>query len=203
MNEREALLRAVCDNPDDDTPRLVFADWLQENGNESDCARAEFIRAQIEQTRHTRYTIPWFKCDKRIRKLLAEHEKHWHEDVPNNEAWSYRRDFPRGFLEHLLVSDFKVFRHHADAIFTASPIKRVDFRGELKLAVLGRVPRLDGVSEIWGRALNCTPEEVRQFINDFKSTRLTRFALSDAVLNDEAYRMLREHFGKVFSLIIT
>ena len=32
MTEREALLRAVCENPDDDTPRLVFADWLDENG---------------------------------------------------------------------------------------------------------------------------------------------------------------------------
>ena len=45
MNEREALLKAVCENPDDDTPRLVFADWLQENGEEE---RAEFIRVQIE-----------------------------------------------------------------------------------------------------------------------------------------------------------
>ena len=44
MNERDALLRAVCENPDDDTPRLVFADWLQEHG-EGD--RAEFIRLQI------------------------------------------------------------------------------------------------------------------------------------------------------------
>ncbi len=48
MNEREALLRAVCENPDEDTPRLVFADWLQENGDE---ARAEFIRVQIALAR--------------------------------------------------------------------------------------------------------------------------------------------------------
>ncbi|MCE9566280.1 MAG: TIGR02996 domain-containing protein [Planctomycetes bacterium] len=26
MIEREALLAAVCENPDEDTPRLVFAD---------------------------------------------------------------------------------------------------------------------------------------------------------------------------------
>jgi uncharacterized protein (TIGR02996 family) len=40
MTERDALLRAECANPDDDTPRLVFAEWLQENGEE---ARAEFM----------------------------------------------------------------------------------------------------------------------------------------------------------------
>lgn len=44
MNERGALLAAVCADPDDDTLRLVFADWLQENG-EGD--RAEFIREQV------------------------------------------------------------------------------------------------------------------------------------------------------------
>jgi uncharacterized protein (TIGR02996 family) len=45
MTERDALYRAVMLHPDDDTPRLVFADYLDENG-EGD--RAEFIRTQIE-----------------------------------------------------------------------------------------------------------------------------------------------------------
>jgi uncharacterized protein (TIGR02996 family) len=31
MSDREALLAAVCEFPDDDTPRLVYADWLDEN----------------------------------------------------------------------------------------------------------------------------------------------------------------------------
>lgn len=44
MDEREALLQAVCDHLDDDTPRLVLADWLEENGEPE---RAEFIRAQV------------------------------------------------------------------------------------------------------------------------------------------------------------
>ncbi len=51
MNERDALLHAVCDNPDDDVPRLVFADWLQEHGEED---RAGFIRMQIESARTER-----------------------------------------------------------------------------------------------------------------------------------------------------
>jgi uncharacterized protein (TIGR02996 family) len=40
-----ALLRSIAAAPDDDTPRLVFADWLDENSSEdADLARAEFIR---------------------------------------------------------------------------------------------------------------------------------------------------------------
>src|SRR5262245_37192027 len=44
-----ALLRAIIDNPDEDTPRLVYADWLDEQGGESNAARAEFIRIQIAE----------------------------------------------------------------------------------------------------------------------------------------------------------
>ena len=32
MTDGEALLRAVLAAPDEDTPRLIYADWLQENG---------------------------------------------------------------------------------------------------------------------------------------------------------------------------
>jgi uncharacterized protein (TIGR02996 family) len=45
MSDRDALLAAVRQAPDDDSPRLVYADWLDEHG-EAD--RAEFIRLQIE-----------------------------------------------------------------------------------------------------------------------------------------------------------
>ncbi|QJW93152.1 TIGR02996 domain-containing protein [Frigoriglobus tundricola] len=47
MTERDALLRAICANPDDDTPRLVYADWLDEHGDRRDRARAGLIRASI------------------------------------------------------------------------------------------------------------------------------------------------------------
>ena len=36
-----ALLKAVASRPDDDLPRLVYADWLDEHGRGE---RAEFIR---------------------------------------------------------------------------------------------------------------------------------------------------------------
>ena len=33
MSTEIALLRTVAACPDDDAPRLVYADWLDENGN--------------------------------------------------------------------------------------------------------------------------------------------------------------------------
>lgn len=49
MTEEQALLAAVVATPDDDLPRLVLADWLDEHGQEE---RAEFIRVQIAVERH-------------------------------------------------------------------------------------------------------------------------------------------------------
>jgi len=42
-SDGDALLRAIVRDPDDDIPRLVYADWLEENGHGE---QAEFLRVQ-------------------------------------------------------------------------------------------------------------------------------------------------------------
>jgi uncharacterized protein (TIGR02996 family) len=59
VTERESFIRCVCENPADDTPRLVFADWLDDHADSSeqgqaDRARARFIRHQCAEARHNR-----------------------------------------------------------------------------------------------------------------------------------------------------
>jgi uncharacterized protein (TIGR02996 family) len=48
MTDGVALLRAILTNPEEDMPRLVLADWLEENGCPE---RAEFVRVQVELAR--------------------------------------------------------------------------------------------------------------------------------------------------------
>ena len=48
LEEHEAFLRAIFDAPDDDTPRLVYADFLDDHGFPD---RAELIRVQCERER--------------------------------------------------------------------------------------------------------------------------------------------------------
>lgn len=45
MTEDQAFLQAIAEQPDDDAPRLIYADYLEERGQ---VERAEFIRVQIE-----------------------------------------------------------------------------------------------------------------------------------------------------------
>lgn len=37
MTDDQALIAAVCDRPDDDTPRLVYADWCDDNDGMAEC----------------------------------------------------------------------------------------------------------------------------------------------------------------------
>jgi uncharacterized protein (TIGR02996 family) len=48
MTHDEAFLAAIREQPDDDGPRLVYADWLDDHGQAD---RAEFIRVQCERAR--------------------------------------------------------------------------------------------------------------------------------------------------------
>lgn len=57
MNDRDALLSAIRANPAENTPRLVYADWLDEFGTtDLDRATAEFIRVSCPD--RVRVTMP-------------------------------------------------------------------------------------------------------------------------------------------------
>ena len=45
LDEEAAFLKAIAHNPEDDTSRLVYADWLDED-EQYDPVRAELIRLQ-------------------------------------------------------------------------------------------------------------------------------------------------------------
>src|SRR5262249_9492807 len=48
MTPEDGFLQAVTESPEDDTPRLVYADWLDDHGQAD---RAEVIRLQCELAR--------------------------------------------------------------------------------------------------------------------------------------------------------
>jgi uncharacterized protein (TIGR02996 family) len=49
VTEDEAFIRAIVDGPGDDTPRLVYADWLDDRGGR----RGAYLRAEME------WAKPW------------------------------------------------------------------------------------------------------------------------------------------------
>jgi uncharacterized protein (TIGR02996 family) len=49
--EMRVFFREIKEHPDDDTPRLIFADWLQEHGDPAAAARGEFLRSRVLRQR--------------------------------------------------------------------------------------------------------------------------------------------------------
>jgi uncharacterized protein (TIGR02996 family) len=146
---REALFRAILDAPEDDLPRLAFADWLEEHGQAD---RAEFIRVQIERERLGR---PADRCHfgdsrntarltpdqlKRREELLAQETALWEG---NKEAW--QAELPvldgidwsrpqRGFVEEVSAESYRAFRTHASRLFDLTPLRA------LRFGPMGRAP---------------------------------------------------------------
>ncbi len=94
----EALLQAIYDTPDDDAPRLVYADALLERGD----PRGELINLQIAGS-HDR------DARRREAELLQTHGKHWLGELAPVVMSGYV--FARGFL-----SECRIDNKHMDRI---------------------------------------------------------------------------------------
>jgi uncharacterized protein (TIGR02996 family) len=77
--EKRALLAVIGSNPDEDTPRLVFADWCDEN-NEPE--RASFIRLQFEAGRHDENTPERMDIEEQAVAVFETHHRKWLADEP-------------------------------------------------------------------------------------------------------------------------
>ena len=95
MTDGDALVAAIRAAPEDDAPRLVFADWLDEHGQGE---RAEFIRIQVAMRReHEAHG----RTDRLERLFVRSREvfyRPWAEPVRaafGRGVGQYSRGFPR------------------------------------------------------------------------------------------------------------
>jgi uncharacterized protein (TIGR02996 family) len=75
MGDEDTFRRAIRDNPGDDGPKLVYADWLEERG---DATHAELIRltCELNHIRRRLLVVP-----ARIMELGRDLDSHWLRDV--------------------------------------------------------------------------------------------------------------------------
>lgn len=129
MNQRDALIRAVCENPDDDLPRLVFADWCEENG---ELERAEFIRIMcrleelytaIDRGAGETAVTEMNRLDPRAWELWQRHGRTWFEELPKLPGipWPDGR-WRRGLAGGVTARTVGDYLRHAKAIAEAAPV---------------------------------------------------------------------------------
>jgi len=103
-NQHSNFLRAILDAPNDDLPRLIFADYLEESG-EAD--RAEFIRIQCELAAGCENSERKKPLESRQAELLAKYSEAWRLPIRGPQA------FRRGFVDSLWTS--------ADVLLASEP----------------------------------------------------------------------------------
>src|SRR5262245_65195916 len=87
-SQQDSLLEAIRADPADDGVRLVYADWLEENG---DPARAEFIRVQLERARLPGWDRRAVVLGWRERELLDDHGHRWVAEAPERPGAFWAR----------------------------------------------------------------------------------------------------------------
>lgn len=123
MTDREALYRAIIANPDEDTPRFVYADWLEENGEPE---HAEFIRIgcllEANTPDHPDY-VEWLTRQEELTCWLATHAEAPEHKFPaglevsaGKDGKDWWRISRRGFPRYL---EFDGNYHHGPAAIRA------------------------------------------------------------------------------------
>jgi uncharacterized protein (TIGR02996 family) len=118
------FLQHIVAEPDDDAPRLIYADWLEEHG---DAARAELIRTQIERMSLPKWDARRVRLGLRERALLAQHGQKWKAELPHITGVEWG-EFRRGFVTTATFASFEALREKAGASWAAAPIEAVSVR---------------------------------------------------------------------------
>jgi uncharacterized protein (TIGR02996 family) len=147
MTTADVFMADILDRPDDDAPRLIFADWLEDNGQAD---RAEFIRLQC--------AIQTGALHDRAVQLLRAHWEEWAGPLRElvgsnasrmNQGWllggMHREDvrrFRRGFVESLTL-DTTTFLQRAEELYRLAPIRHLSlWGGEGRIQELANCPHL-------------------------------------------------------------
>ncbi len=123
MTRRDELFAAILASPDDDNVRLVYADWLEDQG--VDLARAMLIHRQVQCARLPRWDRRHAIADRECASLLARHGDRWRAALPalDGIAWT---GFDRGFCNTVRADAVASLYRHAAAIAAAAPVTRVE-----------------------------------------------------------------------------
>ena len=158
MSDGDALRRAIVARPDDDTLRLVYADWLDENGRPE---RAGFVRAQVWAAQAEPFGPDARRHAAAAARVPKAQKDEWAKPV-RQRVLEWR--FARGFVEHVAV-DVATFPRDAAALFAAEPIRslkmtRFAYAGEVSLLPFFQTPELERVVRLDLAGLRVSPVEL-------------------------------------------
>ncbi|MBN9524398.1 TIGR02996 domain-containing protein, partial [bacterium] len=192
MTDRAALLAAVCDRPDDDTPRLVYADLLDDDG---DAAQAAFIRTQVELARTSEHHPLWAKC----RQLNPGVIRGWSmvhtlpKPLPNGFAWCGHPDqFRRGFAWLIGALGTEAVAAGGEELLSLAPIQAVSFddRARPDLRALADSPVLARLRRLEFTTFPLDPDDLRPLTRSRHAEGLEELAFENQAVTPDGLGLL-------------
>lgn len=188
MSTEAELFSAILERPDEDAPRLVYADYLEERGR---AARAELIRAQCALARLSRWEPLASALRHRIRVLLAHNGAAWVRDLGTIEGVTWGA-FERGFVSQISVLDLDSLAMVAPEVRAIAPVEHVSLLSDRFLGEGEPEP----VELPWVRsvaltgAMQLTPDELGQLMESGLAEGLQRLDLSGAGIENAGAEIL-------------
>lgn len=190
----ESFLRSIRAEPAELAHRLIYADWLDEHGDEAGRDRAEFIRVQCRLADAS--LDPAGEETGRLRQreaaLWKKHRVRWLADVPQ----ALRRRtlvFHRGFLEEMALT-MPQFLRYADVLMDDHPLHRVRFTGRPGNATLSQLAGRPELARLTAIDLSgtgvATPEMLRRLLDTPFVSKLERLELAGNNLTFAGVRAL-------------
>lgn len=90
MHDERAFRREIANNPDSPAARLVYADWLEEQG---ECDRAEFLRLDAELADMSPTEAAFLKLNARFHELHSRLDAKWLASLDRTEIENCRLEF--------------------------------------------------------------------------------------------------------------
>src|SRR5262245_56767217 len=109
MDLRTSLYQAILDEPEDDGPRLVYADWLEEYGSEEDRPRADLVRVQVELARLPEGDGRRKALERRQEAVFRGRKKAWKDELPRLRGVRWG-EFERGFVGEVTFQSAYMYR---------------------------------------------------------------------------------------------
>jgi len=143
------FLAAIVAYPDDDLQKLIYADWLEEQG---DADRAEFIRLHIEKVRTNEKRFYPRPMTARATELRKSHEGQWRAELPSLPGVTWGRMWDGFVSEAKFASPLSLIEHAAVA-FAATPIRVVQL-SELVPDTVEAICALPQLGKLYGLRLD-------------------------------------------------
>ncbi|HEY7157808.1 MAG TPA: TIGR02996 domain-containing protein [Gemmataceae bacterium] len=187
MNHERAFLQAIRDEPDDDAHRLIYADWLEEQGGAARTARAVFIRAQCRLAALATDDPGRDALEDEADDVLSEYEREWTEPLHGlAEKWR----FSRGFIESITLRGGD-FLTHAERLFDFAPLRAVHLLIKNEdIPRLAACPQLCWVETLDFRRCQLNDRALQQLLTSPHLERLTALDLAGNGISTPGIRSL-------------